>query len=265
MLGRPEAFSCCFATATQLGVVLKWCGKLQASQTISNMPGTVVEFLINISFYFLISFWSAVWSFVWGMAQQRTAWIWHSAEARGFATLPEFNVRNLICLLRKYGRSETDQAFWCQCSTGSRYQASVPGMVLYVLYCFVGTPGHVWSATSRDIGAGRFSETNGCVRRICTGSKHAWHAKAGELNDFKHAATHLWSQTVSWTGWRGVTSQEHVFCIAFSTWSVRCCSTPSKTKQRIFCANHRNWLLLIDGSCHFWTQWLPIKLLIAIM
>ena len=42
-------------------------------------------------------------------------------------------------------------------------------------------------------------------------------AKAGELKDFKHAATHLWSQTVSWTSWRGVTSQEHVFCIAFST------------------------------------------------
>lgn len=95
-----------------------------------------------------------------------------------------------------------------------------------------------------------------------TGSKHA---KAGELNDFKHAATHLWSQTVSWTSWRGVTSQEHVFCIAFSTWSARCCSTPSKTMQRIFCANHRNWLFLIDGSCHFWTQWLPIKLLIVIM
>ena len=112
-----------------------WCGAemMRQAASISNMPGTVVEFLINISFYFLISFWSAVWSFVWGMAQQRTAWIWHGAEARGFATLPEFNVRNLICLFRKYGRSETDQAFWCQCSTGSRYQASVPGMVLYVI------------------------------------------------------------------------------------------------------------------------------------
>lgn len=126
-----------------------------------------MDFIINISFDVLISFcWSAVWSFVWGMAQQRTAWIWHGAEARGFAILPEFNVRNLICLFWKYRRSETDQAFWCQCSTGSRYQACVPGMVLYVLYCFIDIPGHVWSATSRDIGAGRFSETNGCFRRI---------------------------------------------------------------------------------------------------
>ena len=299
-----------------------WCGAemMRQAASISNMPGTVVEFLINISFYFLISFWSAVWSFVWGMAQQRTAWIWHGAEARGFATLPEFNVRNLICLFRKYGRSETDQAFWCQCSTGSRYQASVPGMVLYVILFYwhsrtcvkchfsgywsrplfwdqrvrqenlgegfvtefplkSGSPqaGYtIFQGSKRFIGCGiaptwlDFSAFR-CLYPLVflsgygTGSKHAWHAKAGELNDFKHAATHLWSQTVSWTSWRGVTSQEHVFCIAFSTWSVRCCSTPSKTKQRIFCVNHRNWLFLIDGSCHFWTQWLPIKLLIAIM
>ncbi len=76
---------------------------------------------------------------VWGMAEQRTAWIWHGAEARGLCVQQAMLLKNLerpsatpqskpvihpyslslmddlICLSRwKYMRSETDQAFWCR-------------------------------------------------------------------------------------------------------------------------------------------------------